>query len=88
MTIYDVTEERACIPSHIISVVEDVHDITRPVTAIKSPGFALLYQQTMTVSLILISLEIQWWSIAFRSVIPARGYNVDIYKHRDLACHL
>ena len=27
MIIYDVTEERTCIPSHIISVIEDVHDM-------------------------------------------------------------
>ena len=35
MTIYDVTDERTCIPSHIISIVEDVYDMKRCTLQIK-----------------------------------------------------
>ena len=35
VTIYDVTDERTCIPSHIISIVEDVHDMKRCTLQIK-----------------------------------------------------
>ena len=56
MIIYDVTEERTCIPSHIISVIEDFHDMK---------GCALYIKKIKRfMNPIHNSVRLQWWDEA------------------------
>ena len=57
MTIYDVTEEPTCIPSHIFSVIEDVKDIKGCTSYIKKKVGVI----KRFITLIHNSVWLQWW---------------------------